>query len=220
MKFLLCSSSFDNEETLMQHYIIYHKVDENNRFFQKPFQPSKNTSVFRKCLRCDDFLTTSNYKVKHDFLKHYEEGRNIVFEEKPFDIIKTNSILKYEITVNKFGEYYNFENAQEVVDEFLKNVCSKYKPAGSVLIKCGFVIENIQQSVFKNLRPIINVRYWTTDAYRTSYFNDYVFYSLKQNILSKVIVNGMTGSSWCFRRFISINLKVLNLDREIVRQDG
>ena len=141
-------------------YVIYHKVDENNRFFQKLFQPSKNTSVFRKCLRCDDFLTTSNYKVKHDFLKHYEEGRDIVFEEKPLDIIKTNSILKYEITINKFGEYYDFENAEEVADEFLKNVRSKYKPPGSVLIKCGFVIENIQvclrKSVANNKCPVLD----------------------------------------------------------------
>ena len=44
-------------------------------------------------------------------------------------------------------------------------------------------------------------------------------YGLKQNILSKVIVNGMSGSSWRFRRFAMINLKVLNLDMVIVKQN-
>ena len=61
------------------------------------------------------------------------------------------------------------------------------------MIKCGFIIEDIQQSVLENLRPILNIRYWSTGAYKATYFNDYVFYSLKQNILSKVIANGMSG---------------------------
>ena len=81
------------------------------------------------------------------------------------------------------------------------------------MIKCGFIIENIQQSVSENLRPIFNTRYWSTDAYKETYFNDYVFHSLKQNILSKVIVNGMTGSSWQFNRFVLINLAVLKLQK-------
>ena len=75
---------------------------------------------------------------------------------------------------------------------------------------------NIQQSAFENLRPILNTRYWTTDVFKATYFNDFVFYGLRQNILSKVIVNGVTGRSWKFLRFITINLKVLNLDRGIV----
>ena len=74
MKCLLCSSSFDNDEELIEHYITYHKIDPNNRFFQKLFQSNKNCLVFCKCLRCDDFLTTSDFKIKHDILKHYNEG--------------------------------------------------------------------------------------------------------------------------------------------------
>ena len=69
----------------------------------------------------------------------------------------------------------------------------------------------------ENYRPIVSTRYWSLETYRATYFNGYVFYSLKQNIPSKVIVNGMTGSSWHFNRFVSINLSVLKLDKEIVR---
>ena len=125
--------------------------------------------------------------------------------------------MKFEITVNKHGDRYDFENSEEVVDDFLKNVRSRFKPSGLKLIKCLFVIENIQQSAFENLRPILNTRYWTTDVYKATYFNDFVFYGLRQNILSKVIVNGMSGSSWKFRRFVMISLNVLNLDREIAK---
>ena len=126
-------------------------------------------------------------------------------------------MLKFEITVNEHGEYYDFENSEEVVDDFLKNVRLRFKLSGLKLIKCSFVIRNTQQSVFENLTPILNIRYWTTDVYKASYFNDFVFHSLRQNILSKVIVNGMSGSSWNFRRFVMLSLKLLNLDREIVK---
>lgn len=57
MKCLLCSSVFENEEELIQHYVSYHNVDENNCFIQKLFQ-TKNKPVFKQCVRCDEFLTT------------------------------------------------------------------------------------------------------------------------------------------------------------------
>ena len=212
----LYSPSFDNDEELIEHYITYHKIDRNNRFFQKLFQSNKNCSVFRKCLRCDDFLTTSDFKIKHDFLKHYNEGYNDLFEDKPVDVEKTGNLI-FEITVNKHDDCYDFENSEEVADDFLKNVRSRFKPSGLKLTKCSFVIENMQQSAFENLRPILNTRYWTTDVYKATYFNDFVFFGLTQNILSKVIVHDMSGSSWKFRRFVMISLKVLNLDREIVK---
>ena len=217
MKCLLCFSSFDKDEELIEHYITYHKIDPNNGFFQKLFQSDKNCSVFPKCLKCDDFLTISDFKIKHDFLKHYNKGYHDLFEDMRFDVEKTANLLKFKITVNKHGDYYDFENSGEVVDDFLKNACSRFKPSGLKLVKCLFVIENIQQSAFENLRPILNTRYWTTDVYKATYFNDFVFFGLTQNILSKVIVHDMSGSSWKFRRFVMISLKVLNLDREIVK---
>ena len=79
MKCSLCSSSFDNDEELIEYYLTYHKIDPNTRFFQKLFQSNKNCSIFRKCLGCDNFLTTSDFKIKHDFLKHQNEGYNDFF---------------------------------------------------------------------------------------------------------------------------------------------
>ena len=89
--------------------------------------------------------------------------------------------MNIEITVKKYGEYYDFTNSEEVVDDFLKNVRSRFKPSGLKLIKCSFVIEDIQQSM-SNLTPVLDTRYWTTDVYNTIYFNDFVFYGLRQNI--------------------------------------
>ena len=165
-------------------------------------------------------MTTSDFRIKHDFLKDYNEGYNHLFEDKLVDVEKTANLLKFEITVNKHGDYYDFENSEEVAGNFLKDVHSRFKPSTLKLIKCLFVIENIQQRAFENLRPILNTRNWTTDVYKATYFNDFVFYGLRQNILSKVIVNGMSGSSWKSRWFVMISLKVLNLDREIVKQNN
>ena len=217
MKYLLCSASFNNGEKLREHYTEYHKIDKDNKFFRKPFQPGKKGSIFCKCLRCGDFLSTEDSKIKHDFLKHYDDGQNVPFEDKPVEIKKTGSITSYEISVNKYRDYYNFENAEQVVGDFLRNVRSRFQPKGEVLIKCGFLIENIQPPVQENLRAIVNTRYWTAEPFKTRYFNNDIFYGLRENILKRVIVNGMSGSSWRFRRFIYLNLKSLNLESEIVR---
>ena len=126
MKCLLCSASFNNDEKLIEHYIQYHKIDQDNKFFQKLFQRSKKGSIFRKRLRFGDFLSTESFKVKHDFLKHYDDGQNILFENEPLEIIRTNNITKYEISVNKYRDYYNFEDTQQVADDFLRNARSRF----------------------------------------------------------------------------------------------
>ena len=74
-------------------------------------------------------MNTSDFKVKYEFLKH-NESYNDLFEDKPVDVGKTANLLKFEITVNKHGDYYDFENSEEVVDDFLKDVHSRFKPSG------------------------------------------------------------------------------------------
>ena len=82
-------------------------------------------------------------KVKHDFFKHYADGQNLPFEDEPVEVLKTGGITSYRISVNKQLNYYNFQNAKHVVDDFLKDASSGFQPKGNVLLKCGFMIENI-----------------------------------------------------------------------------
>ena len=114
------------------------KINKNNKFFQKVFKPGKKGSIFLKCFRCGDFLSTKDFKIKHDFLKPYDDGQNIPFEDKPVEIKKAGAIASYEISANKYRDYYNFDNAVQVVGNFLRNVRSKFKPKGEVLLKRGF----------------------------------------------------------------------------------
>ena len=129
MRCLLCSAIFNTDEELIQNYVSYHRVDANNRFFQKLIQQTNNSALLRKCLRCNDFITTRHYKIKHDFIKHYDEGQTDLYEDKPIDIINLPFMTKFEINIIKYGEYYNFFNSEEVVDDFLRNARSKFKPS-------------------------------------------------------------------------------------------
>ena len=72
MKCLLCSSKFKDQKELLDHYLSYHNIDENNWFFQKLFQ-SNNKTLLKNCIRCNEFLATEKQKAVHDFLKHYDE---------------------------------------------------------------------------------------------------------------------------------------------------
>ena len=193
------------------------RLTEITGFFKNFSNLPKKVSIFRKCLRYGDFLSTENFKVKHDFLKYYADGDGEPFEDKPIEIVKTRNITKYEISVNKHANYYDFGNAQQVADDLLRNVRSKFRPRSDVLLKCGFLIENIHLSLHENSIPILSTRYWSTEPYQTRYFNDYIFYSLRENILKRVIVNGTSGSFWGLRRFVYLHLKISDLETEIVK---
>ena len=163
MKCLLCSSNFENQEDLLNHYISYHNVDENNWFFQKLFQ-IKNKSLSKHCVRCNEFLTTEKHKSIQNFLKHYEERKSIPFEVKPVDIVSYLGLSIYSIEFQKHKDFYDFYdiktfNSERCVDDFLRNIKYKFKPSGKKWTKCSFTIENIQNSPHQNLRPIINSRY-------------------------------------------------------------
>lgn len=61
---------------------------------------------YRTCLRCDDFLTTNDLKVKHDFLKHYSTGHDTPYEDKPIDIEKFGRLTRYSISHQKLKDAY------------------------------------------------------------------------------------------------------------------
>ena len=54
MKCLLCSSNFENKQELIDHYLLYHNVDQNNCFFKKLFVKD-NKAFLKNCIRCNEF---------------------------------------------------------------------------------------------------------------------------------------------------------------------
>ena len=95
MKCLLCSSKFKDQKALLDHYLSYHNIDQNNWFFQKIFQ-AKNKILLRNCVRCSKFLTTEKHKATHEHGKDiHEYGKDIPFEEKPLDIVSTSFLASF-----------------------------------------------------------------------------------------------------------------------------
>ena len=159
-------------------------------FFQKQFQ-AKNKSLLTNCVRYNEFLTTEKHKTVHDFLRHYDDGKSILFEEKPLDILRFPALTIYSIEFQKYRDVYNFYNSEKCVDDFLKNVKYRFTSSSKKWFKCSFNIENSQNSIRSDLKPLLNTRYQTTETYDSTYFNDFLFFGLRQNILKRVIINNV-----------------------------
>ena len=100
----------------------------------------------------------------------------------------------------------------------MRNIKHRFQATNEKWFKCSFTIENTQNATSADFQALTNTRYWTTETYDSIYFNDIIFYSLKADILKRVIVNQMSGSSWYFKRFLNLALKVLDsTDLDLLR---
>ena len=77
-----------------------------------------------------------------------------------------------------------------------------------IRFKCSFTIVNWQPTPRTGFAEITDSRVWQTNVYEGVYFNDFIKSNLVQDILKKVIQNGMTGSSWRFKKCDRICLTV------------
>ena len=150
-------------------------------------------------------------------MKHYSDGKLNPFEDKPIDIKNFGNITTYEITAGRHGDYYKFEDLKQVGNDFLNKVRSKFRPSGSVIIECVFSNESLQLAMFQNSVPILDIRYWSTETYKANFSNDCMFFSLREDILRRVINNGMSESSSQFNKLVYLNLKIMGENRAIVQ---
>ena len=126
---------------------------------------------------------------------------------------------RYCIILSEHGDYYTFYDSRELVSDFLavfENVFVPRPNLRRVCFKCSFTIINRQHAPRTRFIEINDSRFWQTNVYDGVYFNDFVKSNLVQDILKKVIMNGMTGSSWRFKRFDRICLTVNSDEFRIV----
>ena len=222
MKCLLCDYKNDQVEELKEHYLKYHNVDENNFFFKKLINQKKNIIHRKKCNYCNEFVFVN--KVNHDVLKHYERGLPIYDDDgnaddnRPVTITNAGDVKKFEITFKEHSSYYDFFDSVAVVDSFLaqiKKLVQRYD--NDVLIRMGFSIENVQQALDNYSEPLVQTRYWSTEPIQTKSFNDFVSFKSRESILKRVINNRLSGSAWNFNKFNYLNVKILNVSKELMR---
>ena len=139
MKCRLCNYESNDLTNLKKHYLHFHAIDKDTWFFIKLFQRQNNVFYGKKCIRCNEFLASSQSKIVHDFLTHYDAGKDI-FEEKPVNYTVPGELRKYEITFGQHSHNYDFYNAEKLVDELLSNVKNKVLRSDvDFFIKCGFL---------------------------------------------------------------------------------
>ena len=224
MECVLCTTT--NIENIKEHYVKFHKVEENNVFFKK-FINRKKTNVLyrRKCNLCDEFVFFD--KVVHDFVKHYPKG--IVHGSgsgsgsgsggKPLNVTTSGAVKKIEITFKEHSSHYDFYDSVALVDTFLAEVKDlvphrKYE----VLIRAGFSIENMQQVFSDNYaEPLVQTRYWSTEPFQAKSFNDFISFKIRESILKRVINNNLTGSGWHFNKFNYLNIKIVNVSIDLMK---
>ena len=88
---------------------------------RKLFQSNSRLHL-KNCITCKEFLPTKKEKIQHDFLKHYNDGKEIPFEEKPLDITRYHALTIYQIEYKKCTNLYPLYDSEKCVDEFLLNV--------------------------------------------------------------------------------------------------
>ena len=211
MKCVLCQYKNNQLNDLKQHYIKEHNVDENNVFFKKLINQNKNVLQWKKCNFCNDFVLK---KADHNFLKHYGRGFTDDDDNDNVPIVNTivGGIRKLEITFKEHASDYDFFDPVAVVDKFLaqvKRLVQRYD--NDVLIRAGFSIENIQQSLDNYSEPLLQTRYWSTEPLQSKSFNDFIEFKIRESILKRVINNKLSGSAWNFNKFNYLNIKILNV---------
>ena len=160
---------------MREHYIAFHKIDAKNELFKKIFQEVRNVFHGKRCLRCQEFLPTSKFKINRDFLKHYENGKNVI-EEKPVHVTNIGTVRKFEITFQEHSSIYDFCNSEALVDEFLLNAKNRIERSNAdFFIRCGFSLMNIQVELTDDDQPLKNSRYWSTETIQTKTFSNFVF---------------------------------------------
>ena len=224
MKCLLCDYKSIEKIELKEHYLKYHNVDENNIFFKRVINQNKDVIIHRrKCSYCNEIVYLN--KANHDFLKHYGRGKPVDDDDdgkpddgKPVDISNVGDVKKIEITFKKHSSDYDFFDSVAVVDSFLARVKKLFVRSDTdVLLRVGFSIENIQQPLDNYSEPLVQTRYWSTEPIQTKSFNDFVLFKTRESVLRRVINNRLSGSAWSFNKFNYLNVKILDVSKELMR---
>ena len=118
----------------------------------------------------------------------------------PINILKRNSFTYFSINYTQHKNFYDFF-ASDIVDDFLQSVYEVYHPQENK-IQAFFEIINQQRGEV----ILEDNRAWLTNSFSTRHFNSFIQGELKNEIIKRIIVNSLTGSSWFFKRFERLSI--------------
>ena len=92
---------------------------------------------------------------------------------------------------------------QRNVEDFLSAFDRSFTSTKKIKVQEYIELANYQPSEIIELE---SKRFWLTNVFICRFFNQYVKGEIRSDFLKRVIVNGMTGSSWKFKRFDSLSI--------------
>ena len=131
------------------------------------------------------------------FLLHYNQMGGNGGNQLPINILRRGAIKYFSINYNQHKNFYNFFQ-EKIVDDFLNSVYTRFNPDDEYKIQGYAEIVNQQQGEFTVAET---ARVLLTNTFTATHFNEYVCSSIKSEIVKRIIVNGLNGSSWYFKHF-------------------
>ena len=149
--------------------------------------------------------------LRHYRQKQYQIGGSRNNNTTPLNILKRGSITNYSVNFNRHKNFYDFFSA-DIVNDFLNSVYRSFKPDKNIKYKFQGYFELVnQQKTIDNQSFLTDDQNWLTNVYSFKHFNEFVRAEIANDITKRIILNGLTGSSWYFKRFERLNITVVPL---------
>ena len=130
----------------------------------------------------------------------------------PLNISKRSLITHYSINYSLHKNYYNFYDAKKAVNDFICSAENKFISSGKVNVQGSMELIKYQLAETDEIIELESRRTWLTDVYTCVFFNRHVQEEIRKSFMKRVIVNGMTGSSWRFKRFERLSIIVTSIN--------
>ena len=123
----------------------------------------------------------------------------------PINVLKRGPITNFSIKHPLHSNFYNFFDAEKTIDEFLDAVKQKFILTDNVEVQGSVYLVNYQNVQSNVIFVLEDKRILLIDVYRRV-FNQFIKQKIKEDFMRRVRVNGLTGSSWRFKRFNSLTI--------------
>ena len=200
-----CSRVLKSIQEIEDHSRDVHSTTvENNPVFKNYFNvvnSDPHEFIMEGCDYCKKLFFESGKKARHYLSKHL---RPIANPNSSLIIRKIGSkYLEFSINYDKHKNFYDFYTPEKVIRQFIEDVFLKI-PNEEGEFK---LVSNLMNQSMVDIegRKIYSNKLWTTGAIQRK-MDDRVNEFLYVNTKIRVLVNGESGSSIYFHRFIFLKL--------------
>ena len=165
MKCLLCKYvSTQNDEELLNHYIYFHNINENNYYFKELLSLDSNSHYPKYCDKCKRAISTCRVKKNHSFLKHYQQIDGFL-NNRPINISRRGPVTYFSINFSLHSNFYNLFDGEKTIDDFIEVVRQKFVPNDNAEVQGSIYLVNYQPAQSNVISELEDKRIWSTDVY-------------------------------------------------------